>query len=121
MHDSKNTKCERNTCTDSINGCKDCACTCSSVEEYRIEERGGTMILVMKLGCRPATDAEIYFNRLLLSARTEVLTSLLEKLPKVEDCKTYGSSEPRESGHTDGFATYRSSVTDIIKGMMNEK
>ena len=63
-----------------------------------------------------------------LSARTEVLNELLEKLPNEihndnehPECDAFWKEELSSTAEALGFNRYRSSVTDIIKGMMNEK
>ena len=53
-----------------------------------------------------------------LSARTEVLASLLEKFPKEYSLENSHQMTEEQFGQKAGFNACLSSVTDIIKGMM---
>ena len=139
MHDENNKECERYgstyTCAEN---CKEHPCTCSPVEECKNELPQALLSALEYRGfydCGKYLDDDIIekvcpiMERLRLSARTEVLKSLLEKLPKGKDyvCTHYQDNcsceriTAKQRENMMGFNRCLFSITDIIKGMMNEK
>lgn len=116
MHDSKNTKCpakvgvyhRRFTVTND--------CVCSPVEEWEskidnivfdLSDNGKACTYTDNTRTVIVTNPQGYIKNIVLSARTEVLNEIDEKVKQLDT-----------SGHCTCKLTMRSSVTDIIKGMM---